>query len=56
MDIVSRDYFTKDEVELIAERIEGAVDNIIIDCRLIRAIGDELSLYGSLNFLHNVLE
>lgn len=56
MDIVSRNYFTKDELELIAERIEGAVDNIIIDCRLIRAIGDELSLYGSLNFLHNVLE
>lgn len=55
-DIINRNHFTNDELELIAERIEGAVDNIIIDCRLIRAIGDELSLYGSLNFLHNVLE
>lgn len=56
MDIVSRNYFTKDELELIAERIESTVDNIIIDCRLMRTIGNELLLYGFLNFPHNVLE
>lgn len=56
MDIVSRNYFTQDELELIADRIESTVDNIIIDCRLMRTIGNELLLYGFLNFPHNVLE